>query len=482
LTTRTRRQPEFLIKTTAKTPFFDSSAAWIPTIVFGAVCLWLVLGPALSSQFGPTDDHEIALMLGPDRHLPLLNVPEEVARHIIEGNGRFRPMYWIPRVIETAVWGWNPQAWYIDRLALAITTIAAGAWLANLFVPRSIAILTGLFVVIGPQAEAWFRLGPQEAYAVPLALAGLALVGRRHPLAGVMLLLTASLTKESFLPFAFVGVGWTWYLGYRRHATVAAIALFLLTATVALLWVSGGDYYAQLRSPEAIAGETAWMLYEPAVAFGWPLVLIAAVVLAPRSVRWPTLALLVAVIVVPQAVIYAGLGWSPWVGRYLLPAVLGSVAVAAVSIAALAHRHSLFGIAGMTLCGLLALQQSIALTPISNGWAVTGIAFQASLSQLRSAMAQRPSAVLIVRPLGVGDFEYVYALRRYVPEGTAMLEPPAQHPAGGVFEETLLSRLVEISTKGGEGYSPLKQTLDCIELDIRVPREHPLCPVAVIFY
>lgn len=451
-------------------------------ILLSAVCLSVVLGPALSSQFGPTDDHEIALMLGPDRHLPFADVPGEIARHLIEGNGRFRPAYWILRVLEAAVWGWDPRAWYIDRLALAVATIGAGAWLAALFVPRSIAILAGLFVVIGPQAEAWFRLGPQETYAAPLALAGLALMARRHPLAGMILLLLSALTKESFLPFAFIGVGWAWHLGYKWQAAASAVALTFVAAATAFLWVLGGDYYAQGRSLEPIVREAAWMLYEPAVAFGWPLLLVAAAILAPRFIRWPMLALLFVAIVLPQAIVYAGLGWSPWVGRYLLPAALASVAAAAVALAALARRHPMLGAVGMAVAGLLAVQQSIALAPVSNGWAVAGVAFQASLSQLESAMAQHPDAILVVRPASVGDFEYVHALRRYVPQGTAMLEPPTEPPVGGVFEESLMTRLEEISTHGGAGYAPWDVTNDCIELDIRTPREVPICPLAVTFY
>jgi hypothetical protein len=476
------RTQEYVTLATSKSPVFDSAVVWTPVIVLSAICLALVLGPALSSQFGPTDDHEIAMMLGPDRRLPLVDVPAEIARHLVEGNGRFRPVYWILRVLETSVWGWSPGAWYIDRLALAVATVGAGAWLAALFVPRSIAILTGLFVVIGPQAEAWFRLGPQEAYAAPLALAGLALVGRRHPWTGMFLMVLAALTKESFLPLALLGAGWAWHLGFRRPAVSSALAVCVIGAAIAFLWISGGDYYAQDRSFEAIARETAWMLYEPAIAFGWPLLLCAAALTARRSLRWPMLVGLVAAIVLPQAVVYAGLGWTPWVGRYLLPAVLATVAIAAAALGALARRHVLLGAGGMALAGLLALQQSMALVPVSNGWAVTGIAFQASLSQLESVMTQHPSAVLVVRPSGVGDLEYVYALRRYVPRGTAMLEVPTEPPVGGEFEEGLMTRLVELSVSGGEGYSPWQPTDDCIEIDIRAPREDPICPTSVVFY
>jgi hypothetical protein len=454
-------------------------------VIVSAICLFIVLGPAQSSQFGPTDDHEIALMLGSDRHLPLADAPSEVAQHVIEGNGRFRPAYWALRVLETAVWGWNPRAWYIDRLILAIATIAATAWLAAVFVPRPIAVLAGLFVVIGPQAEAWFRLGPQEAYATPLALAGLALTARRHPLPGITLMVLSALTKESFLPLAFAGIAWAWYLGYKRHATASALVLVAIGAATAFIWISGGDYYAQDRSPEAIAREAAWMLYEPAIAFGWPLLVVAAAIFSRRTVNSRTiviLVLLVVVIVLPQAIIYAGLGWSPWIGRYLLPAVLATAAIAAIALAALARRHGILGAGGMAIAGLLAVQQSFALAPISSGWAITGIAFQASLSQLEAAMAEHPNAPLVVRPASVGDFEYVYALRRYVPEGAAMLDPPTESPVGGEFEQSLMTRLLEISGKGGEGYVPLNLTDDCIEVDIRRPREDAVCPVVVVFY
>lgn len=472
-------------------PLFDTPAAWAPVVALGAVCLYLVLSPALTSQFGPTDDHEIALMLGPDRRLPFGDVLAEIGRHLGEGNGRFRPVYWIFRVLESATWGWDPRTWYLARIALAVGTVAAAAWLASLFVPRAIAILAGIFVVVGPQAEAWFRLGPQEAYAVPLALAGLALIGRRHPAAGLILVLLASMTKEAFLPLAALAVCWAWWLGYRAQAAISALALAVIGTITAVVWISAGDYYSQSRSPDLILGEGVWMLYESAVAFGWPALLVAAGLLARRSILWRALSLLVAAIVIPQAVIYAGLGWSPLLGRYLLPAIFGLVAVAAVALGALARRHAIAGGLAMTLAGLLTLQQAIGLAPVSNGWAVSGIAFQASLAQLEVAISEHPGAVLVVRPSGVGDFEYVYALRRYVPGGIAVLDiPPTARPAPdtasppvlGWLDERLMDELREISVNGGEGYSPWLTSTDCIELDIRSPRPDALCPIVITFY
>jgi hypothetical protein len=94
-------------------------------------------------------------------------------------------------------------------------------------------LLGAIVVVAGPQAAAFWMLGSQEAWAVPLAAVAVALIGRRRFALGLTLAVLAALVKEPFIPTGIITVAWAWRLGARRSAVVAGV----LIATAGVLWV-----------------------------------------------------------------------------------------------------------------------------------------------------------------------------------------------------------------------------------------------------
>lgn len=179
-----------------------------------------VVVPMMGTPLGPVDDHDIPRFLASGVWFP----PEIVSR--------FRPLYWLVRDLEAVAWGMNAAGWYFDRFLLLMATLAAGYLLARRFVAPPLALAAALLVIAGPQAEAWFRLGPQEAIATPLLLGGLALCVRGHAF-GLVLLVLAALTKESFVPFAFAGISAGWWFVPKR-AVVAAGVVVACVAVVAM--------------------------------------------------------------------------------------------------------------------------------------------------------------------------------------------------------------------------------------------------------
>jgi len=199
-----------------------------------------IIGPMFGTPLGAVDDHEIPVI---SQQLTEIGYVSTVIARTTEPGGRFRPLYWVGRVAETALWNGRTAGWYFDRLALLLVTLAAGYALARLWLSSGYASLAAALMVAGPQAEAFYMLGPQESYAVPLTLAGLALVGRRQPV-GLVLAVAAAFAKEPFVVSAIVAMAWSWHLGQRRAAVMAGAVLAIDVAVIgAVLVTNGGDYY-----------------------------------------------------------------------------------------------------------------------------------------------------------------------------------------------------------------------------------------------
>lgn len=247
-----------------------------PAVIAGAfvgVALSLVLAPTLFSPLGPVDDHEIVSV-----HSELAIVPLQavVIDWAIEPN-RFRPLYYVLRVAETALWGTNPLPWHLVRIALAGLTVTLAACLARRIVSWPLAILGGALIVIGPQAEAFYRLGPQEAYATPMILGSLAATLAGRSWLGAALAVAAAFTKEPNVLAAGLLLIPVWQRN-RNAAVVGAAGVGLALMGVLLLyratpdslqaryllpWIAvaiAGGLYVFRRLPSALGVAMAAML------------------------------------------------------------------------------------------------------------------------------------------------------------------------------------------------------------------------------
>lgn len=344
----------------------------------------LVMAPAFSAGFGAIDDHEIPGLVRDVADQGLV----AIGAHAFESNGRFRPVYWVARVTEAAVWGTALQGWYFDRLLLLVGTLVGAYLLARLWVAPTAAGVAALLVVAGPQAQAFTRLGPQEAYAVPLMLAGSALVGRRRSL-GLVLLVVAAFTKEAFIVAPVIGAAWAWIQGVRAPAVAAgaASAIAAIGVGVAVLG-NGGDYYRSVRSIETLGMSVRDLAVVLAGVTAWPLAM-----LLPRKPL-----LVGAVLVAWQAVLLAGVGLE---GRYLYPLV----AAAAIGVV-VAVRDRPLVLAGLALLATANLWNAH-LNARESAWRSRD--FQAFVLSLSAD--PRPIVVAIAEPV---HGETAWALRQYL--------------------------------------------------------------------
>jgi hypothetical protein len=441
---------------------FRYLAGTLATVGAFVVVSLAIVGPMFGARFGVFDDHEIPYTLSLSGGLPWSRVPAMVAFWVTHDPGRFRPLYWVLRVAETAFWREDVAGWYLDRLLLAIATLACAYALARLWWPPLIAAVAALLVIAGPQAEAWGRLGTQEAYAVPLALVGLALVGRRRFLPGVSLLMLAALTKESFAPLAATGIVWAWFLGSRRTVAAGLLGLSVVAAGV-LLAEAGGDYYGLPRTVTGAVSAALTVLTTGAAASAWPAVVGAALLWRAR-LRWFVLLAIAVIIIVPQAIVYAGIGIG---GRYFLPAALGWVVLFGAALQGLRERsRSAFAAAVAVSVVLIAVQSgiqgagSVARAAATRTWA-------AEMDEVRQDLRGR---MLVVQVSDAARAEAVVALRRYVPAGRAMLAPPP--PPRTRFRVKPYELLTAISKAGGYGYDPYERPAQCLEVDFGSVPDH----------
>lgn len=119
---------------------------------------------------------------------------------------RFRPLYWIFRIIGIDLFGTNTFAWSVCKgieISLAMLLFYIFARLMN--TSRLFSILFPILILVGEQSAIWWRLGPQESIGIMLfggaMLATYYLSRHRNVFSCVLFIfvLTAlSLQKEAF--------------------------------------------------------------------------------------------------------------------------------------------------------------------------------------------------------------------------------------------------------------------------------------------
>jgi hypothetical protein len=398
--------------------------AWLWPALVGALFLLvtaLIVGPMVGAPLGPHDDHElpvIAAQLRTEGLFPTL------ASWLDEGRGRFRPAYWVIRVTETALWGLDTRGWYLDRAALLLASLWAGYLLARLRFSPGVSVLAALLLVAGPQAESFGRLGPQEAYAVPLSLAGFALIGRRREAGGLLLLVLSAFIKEPFIPLAFLGVAWAWRRNRKGAAILGCLALGIALSGAVYHLLAEGHLTGQVRSPSTIAWTAIDIAAVTAAVTGWPLAIFA------DDRRW--LALIAAAIVLPQVFILADLNVAQ---RYLYPAVFAAI----LGAAAAAARSRILYVLVAAILVVNVGRQALATT---NRLAATR-SFASFV-----AMLGAQDLPIVIHTDGNAVTERAVAIRRYLPSSRISLVPSVAN--------------------GSDAFDPYVPG-PCVEVDVDIP-------------
>jgi hypothetical protein len=443
---------------------------WPLGFVFG--CIVFMLHPMLHADFGMIDDHEIVSILGRDNVVRISEIFPLVEEYSIEQNGRFRPGYYVLRVVEAFFAGGNASLWYTNRLLFALVSALALYWgLRVLLSPFPAGVVT-LLLFSGPQNEIWTGLGPPEAYGVPLVLAGLAWIavqlGRHHwqparLFPGFALLLLAGFIKESFVPVLPAALVFIYLVvpfvipsvmpDRHQLKLLDVLILFLLIAglgaqiwlTVTMLHTYSHQYAAKISMTsflsaikpmlESYARNTLWFVP----------VIVGLVTLLPRhSQEWrepgwcgdliKIIVLLVVsgfLILGPQWVVYGGN--ISVEGRYLTPGNLFVVFAAALGFYLLSsnfdRRHAeLRGVvAGMLIA--VALLRVLGTYREANAATLSTHKFQVKLAEIVQLKTQHPELPLLFYSTNVFDREPLGSVASFLAVKLPNAERPFLNPS-----------------------------------------------------
>jgi hypothetical protein len=476
------------------------TSRWVWLLVAQAVLLFS-LWPAFRIRFSIIDDHEIVDMIGRRDRIPLQDVISTTIERSNEPLGRFRPVYWLLRTLEGAIAGQNSTWWYVDRFALAAITLAAVFAAIVVFVRPPLAALLSLLPFIGVQAETWYRLGPNEAYAMPFLAIGVAGVVRaaQHDLRPARqwwcygFLVAAGLAKENFIPIAVVIVAWSGlHHGIRRWRTadwcvLGAAALLVVLDLLALKHKldAFGDVYSQDRS---FAATNGW--YGAAVAtmdqhHRFTAAVVAAVLLClvlssrpPRRVLVGT-GIAVAVAFASQAYFYAG---GPQSARYFYPVVLVAVLAWALAVyQLLGQGNRRIGLVGGLVVALALAGPVVDGIALSRSTAATSAevtsAFQADLAAMVDQIEATDKRVIVLQPWEPAtEIEPTLSMARYLStrsDLTVMAVPSSGEQTG--FSLALNQQLRKWSRDGFSALTPYDKPDPTSCISIIWGQAKPIC-------
>lgn len=315
-------------------------------LVFG-----VVIGKGtLTSGFHLVDDWEFAKYVNwmTREHRSVWDCMREAVRYDL--TMRFRPLYYINRVLMTTVFGINLTAMSVVKACEIIVALAALYYCArHMKCNMAYASLFALTVMVGYQSAVWWKLGPQESYGIMMFAIGFYLLlkwlrtsQKWYSFASIGAFFLMSLYKEPFillLPFAGLYVLYedmrgrkvTWK---KLRAAIRARLPYLLTLGVIfavemylIVFVIGTNNYSYVGQDKSMTLEAyrqAWGLAAHTdlkwyVRFGIVMTLILLTYWEHvKKLGWELL--LTAAIIVPQCISYDKTSMTE---RYILPCVLG---------------------------------------------------------------------------------------------------------------------------------------------------------------
>lgn len=318
---------------------------------FSVLVFGVVLGMGtLTSGFHLVDDWEFA------KYVDWMTLEgRSVADCLREAVGydltmRFRPLYYINRVLMAAVFGVNLTAMSVIKAAEIVAAFVLLYYCARRMRCNMVyAALFSLTVLTGYQSAVWWKLGPQESYDIMMFALGFWLMlkwlrtGRRwYATASVGAFFLMSIYKEPFillLPFVGLYVLYEemtgkkvtlsalWAAIRRRLPFLMALGLMFAAEMFLIVFVIGTNNYSYVGLDESVTLEQyaqAWALAAHTdlkwyVRFGWLFILLFLTYWEHvKKLGWEML--LAFSIILPQCVSYSKTAMTE---RYLLPAVLG---------------------------------------------------------------------------------------------------------------------------------------------------------------
>ena len=263
---------------------------------------------------------------------------------------RFRPLYYINRVLMAAVFGIDLTAMSVIKASEIVVAFVLLYYCARQMKCNMVyAALFSMTVLVGYQSAIWWKLGPQESYDIKMFALGFFLLlrwlgtGRKwYSFASVGAFFLMSIYKEPFillLPFVGLYVLYEemkgrkvtfrhlWEAVKRRLPYLLSIGLIFTVEMFLIVFVIGTNNYSYVGLDESITLEQYAQEWSRAahtdmkwyVRFGSLLVMILLTYWEHvKKLGWEIL--LTLAVVVPQCVTYSKTAMTE---RYLIPCVVG---------------------------------------------------------------------------------------------------------------------------------------------------------------
>ena len=319
---------------------------------FGVVFAVLCGVGTMFSGWHLVDDHEYAeyVYMMKYHHESILQLMHEWVK--MDLSIRYRPLYYPIRILTAYIFGINMEAIaFVRGIVISLTLVFLYYCGRNMGATGFYSYLFALISMVGYQAAAWWKLGPQESFATFLLAAGFYLMlhwlknGKNVP-AVISLILFAVMSnyKESYvvvLPFLFAYVIYDTYhnkssfhemwenrvmLKKRNWYLISLVLIFLIVVAVIIIFVGVDGYSGAGLDPRTkLTTYISAIQNEFATDLRW-YKLFTILLLAVMLTFWEELKklwkeiLLTVIFILPQAVLYAQTGFLE---RYILPASVG---------------------------------------------------------------------------------------------------------------------------------------------------------------
>ena len=503
-------------------------------IVLGFLASWFLIGDLAGSKLGLTDENDLPQYVGTSGHLEFKDIPRLLIEKTEVGqfgeSQRFRPVYYIDRLTETALWGLDGGSWYRWRIAMFGMVIAAMLWLYTQFAGLALgAIVTAYTLSFWMWVDIWARSTGSNEQDASLGTALFALgawffVKRWRngttllapSIAAAVGAIIAMGSKENMLLLE-VPLGVALLVGLWRRKLGWGSTAALLVAIAFGVWISSSIVVYFLGAKvEDIYGNSlhASVLRSRWMVFVYKGVVVTAIGAATidlllrqfgdrvrleqyRSLAWRNVlyASIIVFVFVFNFLFYTGR--IPAGSRYDFPALLVLPALFILLLKSAGEPAGVcgFGVIARKATGLvlaILLVVHMARTPwvlpsAAKEAVARNLAFDAGLQEARRMTREHPQWPIFVESFNYLDYELVQALGFFFiansinnPRYLVYVVNPSGEPRDE-FQSSLDRALMSQSTKGviERGYSPLADATpprdgNCFRIVFRKPAQFAL--------
>lgn len=326
----------------------ETILAWgfFAALVFGVV----IMTGTLTSGFHLVDDWELA------RYVDQMTLENKSFRECLRAalefdlTLRFRPLYYINRVLMAYVFGINLTAMSVVKALEIVVALTALYFCARqLKCGWFYAALFSLTVMVGYQSAVWWKLGPQESYDIMMFALGFYLLlmwlgtdKKRYAFLSIGCFFLMSLYKEPFiLMLPFVGLyvlyaqtggsrvtfSGLWEAIKRRFPYLLALGTIFAVEMCLIVFVIGVNNYSYVGLDKSLDWDFYVQVWREAmqknmkwyVRFGM-LMWMILLTYGERLLELAWLGALAVAAMLPQIVTYSKTGLQE---RYILPWVFG---------------------------------------------------------------------------------------------------------------------------------------------------------------